>query len=62
LNYPEVGAHIYHPNVTGEKIVPMCKACNKKTGEFSIPSVTTVPANKAETCEKDMFSGMFPGV
>ena len=48
-----LGAHIYNPNVSGEKIAPACDACNKKTGEFSLKGgVTLVPANKQNTCEK----------
>ena len=46
------GAHIYNPNVSGEKIVPACDSCNKSTGEFTLKDgVTLVPANKQDTCK-----------
>lgn len=52
-NKATLGAHIYNPNVTGEKIVPACETCNKKTGEFSLKEGTTlVSANKQNTCGK----------
>ncbi len=47
-----LGAHIYNPNVSGEKIVPACDPCNKLTGEFTLKDgVTLVPANKQDTCK-----------
>ena len=53
FNPPTIGAHIINPAVYGEKIVPMCDACNKKTGMFDLDfGVTLVSANKSETCEK----------
>ncbi len=52
-NAATLGAHVYNPNVSGEKIIPACDSCNKKTGEFSLKAgVTLVSANKKETCEK----------
>ena len=50
-NIPTLGAHIYNPNVTGEKIVPMCASCNGLDGSFNLKAgVTLVSANKSETC------------
>jgi hypothetical protein len=49
-NYAEVGAHVINSNEDGEWIVPLCIACNNRTGEYSIKAgVTLVPANKALT-------------
>ena len=52
-NFATLGAHVYNPDVSGEKIIPMCESCNKLSGAFSIKA-TTVPvsANKSETCER----------
>ena len=48
-----LGAHVINPNVSGEKIIPMCDSCNKKVDDFSLKvNTTTVTANKTETCEK----------
>lgn len=50
-NSATLGAHIYNANVSGEKIVPVCASCNKKSGEFSLKNgVVLVSANRAETC------------
>lgn len=50
---PSLGGHIYNPNVSGEKIVPMCSTCNARTDAFDLNGgVTLVSANKSETCEK----------
>ena len=52
-NSPVLGAHIRNPNVTGEKIIPMCDSCNKLTGTFNLKGgVTLVNANTSETCDK----------
>lgn len=52
-NTATLGAHVYNSKVNGEKIIPACDSCNKKTGEFSLKDgVTLVSANKQETCEK----------
>jgi len=52
-NVPVLGAHIRNPNVTGEKIVPMCDSCNKLTSTFDLKGgVTLVSANTSETCDK----------
>jgi len=49
----EIGAHVYNPEVSGEKIVPMCKLCNKLDTPFSLKNETrVVSANKSETCER----------
>jgi hypothetical protein len=49
---PTLGAHVYHADVTGECIVPMCDACNKKSEEFSLKGGTSIPAaNKASCAE-----------
>jgi len=50
---PTLGAHVHNPSVSGERIIPMCTTCNKKTDSFDVKAdVTFVKANKAETCEK----------
>jgi len=50
---PTLGAHVINPDVTGEKIVPMCDSCNKKVGIICLkPNIPIVLANIAETCEK----------
>lgn len=53
---PTLGAHIYSPDVSGEKIVPACDSCNKRTDSFFLKDdVVLVSANKSETCEKPKF-------
>ncbi len=53
MNEPTIGAHIINADVDGEKIVPMCDACNKKTGYFTLKGgISLVSANRSETCEK----------
>ena len=50
---PTLGAHVINPDVTGEKIVPMCDSCNKIIEAFYLkPNIRTVSANISETCEK----------
>ena len=50
---PSLGGHIINPNVSGEKIAPLCDSCNKLSKSFTLKAgVTLVSANKAETCEK----------
>ena len=51
-NAPTLGAHVYHPEVRGEQIAPMCARCNMQSGKFSLkPGVCRVSANQAETCD-----------
>ncbi len=51
-NSATLGAHVYNPDVTGERIVPMCDSCNKLESEFLLKGgVTLVPANKSKSCE-----------
>ena len=46
----EVGAHVINSECSGEWIVPLCKACNKRTDIFSLKASTTlVSANKELT-------------
>ena len=53
MNAPTLGAHIINDDVKGEKIVPMCDSCNKKTGTFNLKDgISLVNANRSETCEK----------
>lgn len=47
---PTLGAHIINPDVTGEKIVPMCNSCNARDGKFNLSSVTLVSGNTSKTC------------
>jgi len=48
---PTVGAHVFHADVRGEQIVPMCASCNMLSGKFELKSeVCLVSANQAETC------------
>jgi hypothetical protein len=50
---PTLGGHVTHPAVSGEKIVPMCDACNHHGSKFSRkPGTVLVSANQAETCGK----------
>lgn len=52
-NSATLGAHIYNPNVEGERIVPACDSCNKLESEFSLKGgVTLVSANKSKTCDQ----------
>lgn len=51
LNSPTLGAHIYNPQVAGEKIVPMCHSCNGLDSSFNFKGgVSLVSANTSETC------------
>lgn len=51
---PILGAHIVNADVSGEKIVPMCDSCNKRTDYFDLKNgITLVSANRSETCEKN---------
>lgn len=46
-----VGAHVINGAVKGERIVPMCDACNKRSGTFTLKGGISVPsANRSETC------------
>jgi hypothetical protein len=48
-----LGAHVFNPDVSGEKIVPMCDSCNKLSESFSLKlGFIPVSANTAVTCEK----------
>lgn len=50
-NKPALGAHIYHLEVVGEQIGPMCHSCNMNTDLFDLKSsVKLVSANRAQTC------------
>lgn len=50
---PTLGAHVIHSKLVGERIVPMCDACNKLEDKFAIKSGVSFPsANKSQTCEK----------
>ena len=52
-NAPSLGAHVINAAVNGEKIVPMCDSCNKRTDYFNLKGgITLVSANRSETCEK----------
>jgi hypothetical protein len=45
---PTLGAHVINPDVTGEKIVPMCDSCNGVDESFDLKGgITLVSA----TCE-----------
>lgn len=51
-NKPTLGAHVYNPNVEGERIVPMCDSCNGLDSTFDLKGgVTLVSANKSKTCD-----------
>lgn len=48
---PTLGAHIYNPQVKGEKIIPMCNSCNQLEYSFNLRgSISLVSANTSETC------------
>jgi len=50
-NEPTLGAHVFHPDVQGEKIVPMCISCNNNPDFFDLKTNTNfVPANQSLTC------------
>lgn len=49
---PTLGAHIINPQVSGERIAPMCEDCNKRTDTFTLKSgVVLSSANTSETCD-----------
>lgn len=51
-NSASVGAHIRHPGVSGEQIVPMCISCNGRGGLLRFKAGTYVAsANQSETCQ-----------
>ena len=41
-NRAEVGAHVINSACRGEWIVPLCKACNNKSDEFSLKASTAL--------------------
>jgi hypothetical protein len=48
---PTLGGHVYHPDVSGEKIVPLCESCNGLDGKFDLKGgVTVVDAAKSDNC------------
>ncbi|KJG16851.1 hypothetical protein [Photobacterium angustum] len=47
---PVLGAHVYHPNVKGERIVPMCDSCNKVSNKFNLKDNTMIPSANKTTC------------
>lgn len=48
---PTLGAHVINSVVSGEFIVPMCDACNKRVGEFTLKGgIGLASANVQETC------------
>ncbi len=50
-NRPTLGGHIINPNVSGERIVPMCDSCNKLGGTFDLEgNITLVKASRKDTC------------
>ena len=49
---PTLGAHVFHANVEGERIVPMCDACNKKSVEFSLKDGISIPPANRTSCPK----------
>lgn len=54
-NEPEVGAHVIcEDDISGEYIVPLCKACNGKRDEvFRLKSGTVlVTANLSKSCDR----------
>jgi hypothetical protein len=59
-NPAEVGAHLWNPQVQGEKIVPFCKQCNTQGADvvFDLKDVELVSANRAETCEAKSISNV----
>ncbi len=47
---PVLGAHVYHPDVKGERIVPMCDSCNKVSDKFNLKGGTMIPSANKTTC------------
>lgn len=46
-NPAELGAHVFHPNVTGEQIVALCTSCNGLDEPFSlVPDTIYISAQK----------------
>ncbi|WP_413942926.1 hypothetical protein [Bdellovibrio sp. HCB-162] len=45
-NSAELGAHVHHPEVEGERIVPMCNSCNglDENTEFSLKGGISLPS------------------
>jgi len=50
ITQPVLGAHVYHADVTGERIVPMCDSCNKKIGKFSLKGGISIPLANKQSC------------
>lgn len=52
-NKATLGAHVFHADVTGERIVPMCSSCNRINVEFNLKGGTGIPsASPIKTCNK----------
>ena len=52
-NTPTLGGHIINPNVTGERIVPICDSCNQLTNPFNLKGrIMLVSANRSKACDK----------
>lgn len=52
-SFPTLGGHVIHPDVSGERIVPMCNSCNGLSSKFNLKPSTQIPsANVSKTCEK----------
>lgn len=50
-NPAEEGGQIHHPDVQGDKVVPLCGECKAKTGPLVFSSgVSIVCASGAESC------------
>jgi hypothetical protein len=50
-NKASVAAHIHHPQVAGEKVIPMCIKCTIKPTSFSIKGgIALVSANRTDGC------------
>lgn len=41
-NQATLGAHVINPDVTGERIVPMCSSCNGLTRSFNLKGGVTL--------------------
>lgn len=48
---PTLGGHVANPAVAGERIAPLCAACNSRTDTFSLKGGVSLPsANQTDTC------------
>ena len=47
---PVLGAHVYHADIDGERIIPVCDSCNKLSSKFSLKGGIMIPSANKNTC------------